>query len=110
MSQVRLQQIDEILKDLNGLKKRGFENQYALDENIKFFEAIKQFIGNLLGWYVAAGPRPHDILTGNILFNQVPSYAFVPNLFIERIVDTAAATIKNKTNGPNFGGSFNDFF
>ncbi|MDO8626023.1 MAG: hypothetical protein Q7K39_01015 [Candidatus Magasanikbacteria bacterium] len=45
------------------------------------FSAIKQFIGNLLGWYVAAGPRPHDIATGNILFNQVPSYAFVSNLF-----------------------------
>ena len=38
MNQARLQQIDEILKDLENLKKRGFENQYALDENIKFFE------------------------------------------------------------------------
>lgn len=41
MSQARTEQINEILKDLKDLKKRGFENQYALDENIKFFEALK---------------------------------------------------------------------
>lgn len=33
MSQARHEQINEILKDLEDLKKRGFENMYALDEN-----------------------------------------------------------------------------
>src|SRR3989338_3319479 len=41
MNRVQLEQINEILKDLIYLKKRGFENQYAVDENIKFFEALK---------------------------------------------------------------------
>ena len=41
MSQARTQQIKEILKDLEALKKHGFENMYALDENIKFFEAMR---------------------------------------------------------------------
>jgi hypothetical protein len=40
---------------------------------------LKQFVGNLSGWYLAFGPRPHDITTGNILFNQTPAVAFVPN-------------------------------
>lgn len=40
MSQARLEQINEILKDLEDLKKRGFENMYAVEENIKFFRAL----------------------------------------------------------------------
>lgn len=40
MSKARLEQIDEILKDLTDLKSKGFENQYAIDENIKFFKAL----------------------------------------------------------------------
>lgn len=44
MNQTRLAQINEILKDLEDLKKRGFENQYALDENIKFFEAMRSLV------------------------------------------------------------------
>jgi len=32
--------LGEIIRELEDLKKRGFENQYAIDENIKFFEAI----------------------------------------------------------------------
>lgn len=43
--------------------------------------AITQLFGNLTGWYLASGPRTHDIATGNLFFNQMPSYAFVPNLF-----------------------------
>ena len=31
---------------------------------------IKQLVGNFIGWYLATGPRPHDIATGNIFFNQ----------------------------------------
>ena len=41
MSKARVVQIDEILKDLEGLKKRGFENQYAIDENINKVYEIK---------------------------------------------------------------------
>ena len=41
MNQARLQQINEILKDLYELKESNFENQYAVEENIKFFKAIK---------------------------------------------------------------------
>ena len=37
----RLQLIDEIIADLKTLRTSGFENQYAVDENIKFFEALK---------------------------------------------------------------------
>lgn len=43
--------------------------------------SFKQLVGNFSGFYLASGPRPHDILTGNIIFNQMPAYAFVPNLF-----------------------------
>lgn len=42
---------------------------------------LKQFIGNLFGYYLASGPRTHIIETGNIFFNQAPSYAFISNGF-----------------------------
>ena len=40
MSKARREHINEILKDLTDLKSRDFENVYAVDENIKFFEAM----------------------------------------------------------------------
>ena len=43
------------------------------------FSAIKQFIGNLIGYYFVFGPRPHTISTGNVLINQTPDYAFISN-------------------------------
>jgi hypothetical protein len=43
----------------------------------------KSFIGNFSGYYLASGPRPHVINTGNVFFNQIPSYAFMPNGFTE---------------------------
>ena len=46
------------------------------------WSSLKQFFGNLAGWYLAIGPPSHLILTGNIFFYQAPSYAFVSNLFI----------------------------
>lgn len=52
-----------------------------LNLNLNLFTQLKQLIGNFLGIYIASGPRPHDIATGNILFNQMPSYAFVQNVF-----------------------------
>ncbi|MFA5134155.1 MAG: hypothetical protein WC459_05135 [Patescibacteria group bacterium] len=51
------------------------------DANINLFAQIKQTVGNFIGFFLASGPRPHDILTGNIIFNQVPSYAFISNIF-----------------------------
>lgn len=45
------------------------------------WEGFKQFLGNFSSIYLAAGPRPHDITTGNVIFNQVPSYSYVANYF-----------------------------
>lgn len=45
------------------------------------FDGIKQFFGNFTAYYLAAGPRPHDITAGNVIFNQPPMYAFVVNYF-----------------------------
>jgi len=46
-----------------------------------YVDSLKQMFGNFSGFYLATGPRTHDILTGNILFNQIPSYSFVKNTF-----------------------------
>lgn len=40
-----------------------------------------QFVGEHSGWYIASDIRPHDILSGNILWNHVPSGAFTSTLF-----------------------------
>jgi len=59
-------------------------SRYSLwSTKISFTEQIQQFIGNILGIYVAVGPRTHDILGGNIFFNQIPSYAYVSNVFTD---------------------------
>ena len=41
----RTQIINEIIKDIEGLKSHGFDNEYALDENLAFFEAVKTRAG-----------------------------------------------------------------
>ncbi|MEK7643232.1 MAG: hypothetical protein AAB372_02185 [Patescibacteria group bacterium] len=41
----RLKLIDEIIADLKTLRTSGFENQYAVEANIRFFEAIKTVRG-----------------------------------------------------------------
>ncbi len=46
-----------------------------------FVDGAKQFIGNFMAYYLATGPRPHDIVAGNVIFNQTPSYSFVVNYF-----------------------------
>ncbi len=46
---------------------------------------VRQAVGNFSAFYLATGPRPHDIATGNILFNQVPVAAFVANIFTESL-------------------------
>jgi hypothetical protein len=48
-----------------------------------WISSAKQFIGNITGWYLALGPPPHDISTGNLILNQVPLQAFVPNFFTQ---------------------------
>ena len=48
---------------------------------IDWLANAKRMIGELSGWYMASAIRPHDIASGNILFNHTPDVAFVPNLF-----------------------------
>lgn len=50
---------------------------------IDWFGQIRQVLGNFSAYFLAAGPRPHDIDAGNIIFNQTPAYAFAPNLFTQ---------------------------
>ncbi len=54
-----------------------------VDKQLSFLGQVKQLVGNFSGFYLASGPRPHDIFTGNIIFNQTPLAAFVPNFFTE---------------------------
>jgi|GEM_PF-1262923 len=53
--------------------------KYSFITKVNWATQIKQLAGNLIGWYLVSGPRPHDILTGNIILNQTPSYAFISN-------------------------------
>lgn len=53
----------------------------SLTTSVPFFANLKQLIGNFSAFYLADGPRPHTIATGNILFDQVPQAAFVTNFF-----------------------------
>lgn len=55
--------------------------KYSFVGPVNLVGALKQFVGNLFGLYLAFGPRPHDISTGNILFNQTPASALVRNIF-----------------------------
>jgi len=48
--------LDEIIRDLEGLKKTGFENQYAIDENIKFFKAMYS-LPRYFRWLVKEMPK-----------------------------------------------------
>ncbi len=52
-------------------------------EKINWLNNIKQFIGQISGWFYAKLIRPHDILSGNIIFNHTPDYAFVSNIFTD---------------------------
>lgn len=46
-----------------------------------FLNGFKQLIGQFSGWFYASLIRPHDILSGNIIFNHTPDLAFVANVF-----------------------------
>ncbi len=54
------------------------------NSKINWLAQIKQVLGNFSGYYLASGPRPHDIVTGNVIFNQTPLAAFVANFFTQR--------------------------
>ena len=54
-------------------------------KDINILASVKQFIGNLLGWYLSTGPRPHDITGGNIIFNQIPVSSFTSNIFTHNL-------------------------
>ncbi len=58
-----------------------FARYSSLVPRMLWLAQAQQAIGNFSAVYLAAGPRPHDITAGNILFNQVPLASFVPNLF-----------------------------
>jgi len=58
-----------------------FTKYSYFNPNINLLNQSKQFIGNITGWFLATGPRTHDIAGGNIIFNQTPNYAFVENIF-----------------------------
>ncbi len=47
--------------------------------SINYINSATQVIGNFSGYFLADGPRPHIIDTGNVFFNQIPVYAFVSN-------------------------------
>lgn len=52
---------------------------------IAWLEQLRQLVGNFTAYYVATGPRPHDIPTGNVLFNQIPFSAFVSNSLLAHL-------------------------
>jgi hypothetical protein len=51
--------------------------------SVDWWNNIKQFVGQITGWFYASLIRPHDILSGNIIFNHTPNYAFVSNIFTD---------------------------
>lgn len=59
----RTRQIEEVLADLRALQKEGVQNEYALKENIKFFEALRSRWA-YLRWLISEMPK---INGGNLL-------------------------------------------
>lgn len=47
------------------------------------FLSFKQIVGQLSGWFYASAIRSHDIVSGNIIFNHTPSYAFYDSVFTQ---------------------------
>ncbi len=54
-----------------------------LPQSWDFVNQIKQMLGQFSGWYYASAIRPHDMLSGNILINHTPDYAFVSSFFTD---------------------------
>ncbi|MFH1789793.1 MAG: hypothetical protein ABH832_01870 [bacterium] len=57
----------------------------SIDSSKNIISAIKQFVGNISAFFLATGPRTHDIIGGNIIFNQVPSYSFIANVLTSNL-------------------------
>ncbi len=53
------------------------------DRSINWLAQLRQLLGNFSGFYLASGPRPHNIDFGNVIFNQTPLAAFVPNILTQ---------------------------
>jgi hypothetical protein len=58
-----------------------FSRSSIVPKHIALVDGIKQSIGQFSGWFYALEIRPHDILSGNIIFNHTPDWAFVPSIF-----------------------------
>lgn len=52
-------------------------------KSIDLVSKTVQVVGQFSGWYFASAIRPHDILTGNIIFNHTPNYSFVSSIFMD---------------------------
>ncbi|HBU06763.1 MAG TPA: hypothetical protein DEB09_01640 [Candidatus Magasanikbacteria bacterium] len=52
-----------------------------IPDQIPWWQNFKQLIGQFSGWFYASMIRPHDILSGNFLFNHTPDLAFVSSIF-----------------------------
>ncbi len=52
-------------------------------KGLDILSKLIQMFGQFSGWYFATAIRPHDILSGNIIFNHTPSYAFVSSIFMD---------------------------
>jgi len=52
-----------------------------LPSHVDILQVAKTAFGQLSGWYYASVIRPHDILSGNVIFNHTPTYAFVASIF-----------------------------
>ncbi|OIO20295.1 MAG: hypothetical protein CO029_00110 [Candidatus Magasanikbacteria bacterium CG_4_9_14_0_2_um_filter_41_10] len=53
----------------------------VLPTQLHIIELSKTILGQLSGWYYASAIRPHDVLSGNLIFNHTPTYAFVSSIF-----------------------------
>lgn len=53
----------------------------AINFGLDWLGRVRQLAGDMTAWHLAAGPQIRDITTGNIIFNQPPSVAFVVNFF-----------------------------
>lgn len=53
-----------------------------LPTRLNLWQGLKQFVGQFTGWFYASAIRPHDIFSGNVIFNHTPSYAFVSNFLL----------------------------
>ncbi len=53
----------------------------TLKQPMSFLKSTVHVISTFLALPLAKGPPPNDTLEGNIIFNQIPRVAFVPNIF-----------------------------